>query len=148
VSILSALKSILFGSRGSSAPQKKFNPEHFIYIKIPDPIGPLARGEKYEDTLEPLLAEKGCGYVSGGGSGLGDAMPDGKRPIEFCGIDVETTDPDNARAILRTALPSLGAPEGTELHFTRSEQKLQDQFTNEGWLLEQPRTFLHPGFSV
>ena len=146
--IFSLIKSKLVGSNMESPPVPDFNIEQFIYIKIPDSIGPIDRGEKYEDKLEALLAAQGLGSISGGGSSLGDPQPDGKRFIEFCGIDVDSTDRDKVRALLRDTLPTLGAPIGTELHYTMAGCRLQDELGDNGWLLEQKRTFLHPGFNT
>ena len=98
--------------------------------------------------MKPRFSELGVGEVKGGGSQLGDQQLDGTRPIEFCGIDVEVTDLDRGRAILRTRLVELGAPLGTELHFTRDGDKLQDELNPDGWVVNQARTSLHPGFGV
>jgi len=38
------------------ASEEAAEPAAFIYVKIPDGIGPLDRGEKYEDPLELKLA--------------------------------------------------------------------------------------------
>ena len=42
----------------------------------------------------------------------------------------------------------LNIPLGTELYYTKNGQKLQDELAAEGWLLEKPRVFDHPGFGV
>lgn len=62
--------------------------EKFIYIKLPGNIGPLDRGELFEDQIDPMLEKEGLGSVSGGSS-LGDEQPDGSRQVAFCGIDVD-----------------------------------------------------------
>ena len=121
---------------------------HFVYIKIPESVGPLNRGDRYEDPLQASLDAHRLGEVTGGGSQLGDEQPDGTRSIEFCGIDVELTDLDRGRALLRAQLLELGAPRGTELHFTVGDVRLQDELGPEGWVLDRPRTFLHPGFGI
>ena len=148
MSISSFLKSLLTSRPSSPAQANAFDVEQFIYVKIPGEIGPMDRGEMFEDKIEPVLAEKNLGSVSGGGSSLGDARPDGSRPIEFCGIDIDTKSRDEALFVLRSLLPTLDAPIGTELHYTKNGQKLQDEFANNGWVLEKPRVFLHPGFGV
>ena len=149
MSISSFFKSLLPHSRPSSpAEADAFDVEQFIYVKIPGEIGPLDRGEMFEDRIEPVLAERNIGSVSGGGSSLGDARPDGSRPIEFCGIDIDTKVRDEVLAVLRSLLPTLDAPIGTELHYTKDGQKLQDEFAKSGWVLERPRVFQHPGFGV
>lgn len=148
MSFFSKLKAKFFKEDLPTPPEPKLNLELFIYIKIPDPVGPLDRAEKYEDRLEPLLAAESLGTISGGGSSLGHPRPDGIRPIEYCGIDVDVTDLERARKLLRDWLPGFGAPVGTEIQFTLGGMKLQDTLTAGGWLLNQPRTFLHPGFDV
>lgn len=124
-----------------------FNVEQFIYVKIPGHIEPIERGE-FEDRIEPLLRQSNLGEISGGGSQLGDARPDGTRPIEFCGIDIDTTDRNAALELLRSLLPTLEVPAGTELHYTRQGIRLLDRYTANGWELELSRTQLHPGFDI
>jgi len=145
--LLSRLKSKL--SRKTKATDSApFDPERFVYVKIPESLGPIDRGSKYEDELDRLLASASLGSVSGGGSSLGASQPDGTRAIEFCGIDIDVSDLEKARELLRRALPRLGAPIGTEIQFTIGQAKLQDTFASDGWRLAEPRTFLHPGFNV
>ncbi len=126
----------------------RLDPEQFIYVKLPGNIQPIQRGELFEDRIDPILSGAGLGSVSGGGSSLTDSLPDGRRLVAFCGIDIDTLKRDEALPVLRDLLPKLKAPVGTELHYTRNGVKLQDEFTNAGWSTERPRTFLHPGFEV
>jgi hypothetical protein len=121
---------------------------HFVYIKIPEDLGPIARGDRYEDPIQESLDSRGLGEVSGGGSQLGDERSDGTRSIEFCGLDVELVNLDQGRALLRARLIELGAHQGTELHFTVGNAKLQDELGCDGWILDRPRSFLHPGFGI
>ena len=125
-----------------------FDVEQFIYIKIPDAIQPLDRGAVFEDQIDAALEPRELGHVSGGGSLLGNNRPDGTRPIEFCGIDVETTDRVAVLEILRRLLPDLGIPLATELHYTAAGAKLQDRFLGADWAIGEPREFLHPGFDI
>jgi hypothetical protein len=122
------------------------NPELFVYVKLPESIGPIDRGERYEDPIADRLAEQALGEVSGGGSQLGDERADGTRPIEFCGIDVDVTDQRQALVVLRAALIELRAPIGTELHYTVAGVKLQDELRADGWVLEESRSSVHPAF--
>jgi hypothetical protein len=115
---------------------------------IPEALGPVHRGERYEDPIQESLDARGLGEVTGGGSQLGDEQPDGTRPIEFCGLDVELMNLEQGRALLRSRLVELGAPVGTELHYTVGDTKLQDELGCDGWLLDRLRTFLHPGCGV
>jgi hypothetical protein len=119
-----------------------------VYVFLPESLGPIDRGDKYEDPIIDELERLGLGEVSGGGSSLGDPLPDGTRAIEFCGIDVDTDDVEATRAALRVLLPKLGCPKGTQLHYRASDRPLQDEYDGLGWTLEIDRTMLHPGFGV
>jgi hypothetical protein len=134
-------------SHGEAPETGSFDVEQFIYVKIPGHIEPIERGE-IEDRIEPFLRETNLGEISGGGSQLGDARPDGTRPIEFCGIDIDATDRDAALELLRSLLPTLEVPAGTELHYTRQGIRLLDRYAANGWELELARTQLHPGFDI
>ena len=134
--IFTRIKSKLVGPPKEAPAQADFDVELFIYIMIPESIGPIERGEKYEDKLEPLLSAEGLGTISGGGCSLGDPQPDGKRFIEYCGIDIDTSNRDAARTLIRSALQDIGIPVGTELHFTKNGRQLQDALSESGWLLE------------
>ncbi|TKR30680.1 hypothetical protein FCE95_11270 [Luteimonas gilva] len=128
--------------------ETEFDVEQFIYIKIPAPIQPLDRGHLFEDPIDAAIEPRDLGHVSGGGSLLGDARSDGSRPIEFCGIDIDTTDRTEVLRILRDLLPKLGIPLDTELHYTTGGLKLQDRFMGADWAIGEPREFLHPGFDI
>ena len=134
-------------ARGGAPETDSFDVEQFIYVNIPGHIEPIERGQ-IEDRIEPLLREASLGEISGGGSQLGDARPDGTRPIEFGGIDIDTTDRNAALELLRSLLPTLEVPAGTELHYTRQGTRLLDRYAANGWELELPRTRLHPGFDI
>ena len=84
-----------------------------MFIKIPDSIMPLERGEKYEDPLDAFLKEKGLGEVTGGGTQLLKANAAGERAIEWVGVDVDVYNPDNAIPLLIEKLKELGVPDGT-----------------------------------
>lgn len=131
-----------------SGDEKRFDVEQFIYVKIPDSIQPLDRASLFEDRIDAALGPKNLGEVSGGGSLLGKFRPDGTRPIEFCGIDIDTVDRDATLEILRKLLPDLGVPLATELHYTAGGVKLQDRFLGADWSIGEPRDFLHPGFDI
>jgi hypothetical protein len=125
-----------------------FNVEQFIYIKIPGAIQPSDRSDIFEGPIDMALASGKLGHVSGGGTLLGRTRPDGIRPIEFCGIDINTTDRETALKVLRNLLPALCVPLGTELHYTAEGIRLQDRFLGTEWTTGDARTFLHPGFDI
>jgi hypothetical protein len=111
-----------------------------IFVFIPEPLGPMDRGDKYEDPIIDELERLGLGEVTGGGTAMRDEGPDGRRAIESCGIDVETDKLEETRAALRNLLPTLGCPPGTQLQFTLSDRELQDEYDGAGWKMEQERS--------
>ena len=111
---------------------------HFVYVKLPEAIGPEVRSAKYEDPLNESLEAAQLGEVTGGGTQLGARRADGTRGIEFCGVDVELTDLDRGRALLRKRLGELGAPRGTELQFDRGDTARVDRLGKRGWVIDQP----------
>ena len=134
--------------RESAGADQSWDPSLFIYVKIPGDIQPLVRGERFEDPLQAALEELGLGNISGGGSQLDDPYPDGRPCVEFCGIDVDVTDREKARAFLMKKLIELGVPPGTELHYVKDGTKLLDRYENGAWNEAAIRTATHPGFGV
>jgi hypothetical protein len=147
MSIIATIKN-LFSRHVDQPAGEHFDPELFVYVVIPEAIGPIGRGEKYEDPLEEALSAAGLGSISGGGSQLSDERPDGTRVVESCGVDVNVADLGKALDLLRARLPSLGAPAGTELEYTREGVMLRDRLGADGWSIALPRTKVHPGFGV
>jgi hypothetical protein len=80
--------------------------EHFFYILIREPLGPVERGEKYEDPLNDALGM--LGRVTGGGSQLGEG-----KTIAFCGLDVVVNHRDRGLKVIRQCLRSCGAGDDT-----------------------------------
>ena len=111
----------------------------FIFVKIPvgrrhDEADPLHRRE---DTIDQMLRAQGLGLVVGWGDSLGERRPDGQRPAAHIRIDINATDVQATRSALRALLPTLGAPAGTEIHYTLAGHSLQDIARETGWQLEQ-----------
>ena len=112
------------GLSGCSNPQPESaepTGTQFVFVKIPESIFPVERGEKYEDPLDRALQAAGVGEVTGGGSQMSEADEEGNRSIEWIGIDVDLTVFDRGMAVLKEELARLGAPEGTVLEFTRND---------------------------
>ena len=78
--------------------------KHFFYIRIPENLKPIDRGDRYEDPLQEALAAAGLGEVTGGGSQLGEG-----GTIEYCGIDVVVDDRDRGLELIRETMQRLGA---------------------------------------
>src|SRR6187549_991514 len=90
----------------------------FVFVKIPEAIGPIERGEKYEDPLDSVLQNEAVGEVAGGGSQLSNPDADGRRVIEWVGIDVDLSNFDKGMPVLKRELLRLGAPPGTILEYS------------------------------
>ena len=110
-------------------------PIHFIYVLIPEQIGPEERWTGFADPLEIALTRAGIGAVTGGGA-LYDAPDDedGSREIIHCGVDVDVYDLDAGRALLRDELAELGCPAGTRLSFANDPR--EDVFDGTAWRLD------------
>ena len=119
-----------------------------IFVFLPEPLGPMDRGDKHEDPIIDDLERSGLGEVTGGDTGMGDEGPDGRREIQSCGIDVETTNVNAARETLRELLPKLGCQAGTQLHYSVAEKALQDEYDGESWQVEQERAGPAPDFYI
>jgi hypothetical protein len=76
--------------------------QHFFYVLIREPLGPMDRGAKYEDPLKDALGE--LGDVTGGGSQLGEG-----NSIAFCGLDVVVNHRERGLKVIRESLSSCGA---------------------------------------
>jgi len=110
-----------------------------IFVRLPEPLEPNERGDRYEDPLNAELQLADLGEVSGGGAQLSELRADGSRSIEWCGIDVDTTDVRRALTLLRRELPHLGCHTGTTLDYTLEGVELSDTYNGEGWAVGQPR---------
>jgi len=82
--------------------------EYFFYVRIPANIGPLDRGDRYEDPLQQALLADDLGEITGGGSQLGEGTS-----IAFCGLDVVVRDRDRGLMVIRRVMRELGAPSDT-----------------------------------
>jgi len=134
------LKSLL----GKKPP--KADTTELIYIYLPEALQPIERGDRYDDPLDADLQLRGLGCVSGGGTQMGDELPDGSRRIESCSVDVDATNVAAARVFLRQELPLLGCIRGTQLWYREHDVPLMDAFDGTTWLTDQARDDLHPGF--
>ena len=116
-------------SRAGEAGPSREAPQ-FVYIKIPAHIEPLDRAARFEDPLQEALDAAQLGEITGGGSQLSEADAEGRRSIEFCGIDVDLYEAEQGIALLRRELIRLQAPPGTvlqyELHGRDYEQAVHE----------------------
>ena len=115
IAIIAALA--WFPTQAKASPEPAAASTTFVFVKIPESIMPIARGDKYEDPLDASLQQAGLGEVTGGGSQLGDPNPDGSAHIDWVGIDVELVDLETGLPFLKQELLRLGAPESTTLEY-------------------------------
>jgi hypothetical protein len=121
-SILAALG--IFGCKPSAtAPGKA----QFVFVRIPEQNQPLDRGAKYEDRLDAALKKEGLGEVSGGGTQLSAPDAEGKKSIEWVGLDVDLSDFERGMPILKRELLRLDAPPDTVLEYTRDGRKTEER---------------------
>jgi hypothetical protein len=90
----------------------------FVLVRIPEPLEPLEREQKYEQPFEESLSSSGFGVLTGGGAMLSAPDAEGHREIEWCGIDIDLHNFDEGLELLTTELKQLGAPNGTILEYT------------------------------
>ncbi|MFT4912480.1 MAG: hypothetical protein ACI9YM_001055 [Brevundimonas sp.] len=133
----------LFGGRPK--PERQLD---FVYVRMPGDVQPVERHYLFEDPIEEQLKIRNLGFVSGGGTLQGPPDAGGERQIESTGVDVEAEDLNAVRQLLREILPPLGAPVGTQIEFTFNGEIWQDRLTDTGWILDESRSDLHPGFDV
>src|SRR5258706_13243618 len=93
-----------------------------VLVWIPEQLQPLDRGAKYEDPLDAALKKEAVGEVNGGGTELSAPAADGKKSIEWVGVDVDLSDFERGMPILKRELLRLGAPAGTILEYSRNGQ--------------------------
>ena len=101
----------------------------FVFVKVPESIMPIDRGEKYEDPLDAALKQEKLGEVTGGGSQLSEPDAEGRRSVEWVGLDVELTELARGIPFLKKQLLRLGAPAGTTLEFQREGNQVVEPLT-------------------
>lgn len=115
--------SFVRGSR-STAAQVDNASRFFVFVKVPEPLMPDQRGEKYGNPLDAALKREGLGEVTGGGSQLSEPDADGRRTVEWVGLDIELLDLERGIPLLKQELLRLGAPAGTTLEFKRAGSRV------------------------
>jgi len=98
-----------------------------VLVWIPEQIQSLDRGARYEDPLDAALKKEAVGEVNGGDTRLSAPNPDGKKSIEWVGVDVDLSDFERGMPILKRELLRLGAPAGTILEYSRNGRKMDER---------------------
>jgi hypothetical protein len=73
-------------------------------------IGPIDRGDRYEDPLDEALRQHGYGETDGGGT-----MQSKSGEIEFIDVHMLLTSPETSIPFVIQFLESRGAPKGSKL---------------------------------
>lgn len=106
----------------------------YMMIVLPEDLDPMERHLRYSVSLDAELRLAGLGCSEGGATMLSQEDADGRRTALFTVVDVDATNIDGARALLRLHLPELGCPRGTLVQF----DQLEDRYDGQCWTLAQP----------
>ncbi len=109
----------------------------YMTVVVPGDLDPFDRHYRFSIHIDAELRLAGLGCSVGGGTLFSEEDEDGESAILFCVCDVDATDVDGARALLRLHLPELGCPEGTLIQYGEDHE---DRYDGESWVLAQPRT--------
>ena len=121
--------------------EKMQDPDDYTYmtVVIPGDLDPFDRHYRFSVYIDAELRLASLGCSVGGGTLYWEQDEDdpGQGPeIAYCILDVDATDVDQARALLRLHLPELGAPVGTLVQFGERE----DRFDGGLWHLNEKRS--------
>jgi hypothetical protein len=106
-------------------------------VVIPGDIDPFERHYRYSVFVDAELRLARIGCSVGGGTLWWDKdEEDEADEIAYCILDVDATDVDAVRALLRLHLPELGCPEGTLIQF----EGLEDRYDGAEWHLGEARS--------
>ena len=83
---------------------------HSVLARVYEGIGPMDRGERYEDPLQAVLDSARAGEVTGGGSQLSE-----NGEIAFADVEIQLANLDGALQLAVDALERAGAPQGSEI---------------------------------
>jgi hypothetical protein len=97
-------------AKPDSTSEKKGDGRLSVTAKLNHKIGPIDRGERYEDPLEKALTEHGYGETDGGGTMLSK-----EREIEFIDVHMFLSAPEASIPFVIQFLESQGAPKGSKL---------------------------------
>ena len=110
---------------------------NYMSVIVPGDLDPFDRHYRFSIHIDAELRLAGLGCSVGGGTMFSEEDEDGESEILFCVLDVDATDVDGARTLLRLHLPELGCPEDTMIQYG---EDLEDRYDGEDWILAQPRT--------
>jgi len=121
---------------------KMVDPEDTVCmtVVVPGDLDPFDRHYRFSVHIDAELRLTGLGCSVGGGTLYWADEEEEEEPsspeIACAILDVDATDVDGARALLRLHMPELGAPEGTLVQYG----ELEDRYDGECWHLGEPRS--------
>lgn len=116
-------------------PRQEPGETELVFVILPGAIEPDDRESRFSQPLDAELRLAGIGYVSGGGTLLGEPDEDDECEVLYAGVDVDATDVEAARILLRDHLPYLGCPPNTKVQYGGR----QDRYDSECWFMDEPR---------
>jgi hypothetical protein len=96
------------------------SPPISVFVKLNEPIFPIARGNKYDDPLDRALKMELVGKVTGAGS---HRASDGA--VEWAALEIELTDVPRGVALIKKTLVELGAPKGSVLMLEQGGRRVE-----------------------
>ncbi len=130
--LFSALRG-LFGRRSENDEDSDSDDRISVTAQFNHKIGPLDRGERYEEPLSEFLSKQGYGETDGGGT-----MQTKEGEIEFCDVHMLLTSPEVSIPFIVSFLEGRGAPKGSVLkaYDNNGEVKTEIPFgTREGFAI-------------
>jgi len=125
---------------GLQAKMEDAGETEFMIVVLPGDLDPFDRHYRFSIHIDAELRLAGLGRSDGGGTLYRnvdfESDEEGEDEIVSTILDVNATDVDGARALLRLHLPELGAPEGTLIQYGDQE----DRFDGARWHLGEPRS--------
>ena len=109
-----------------------------IYVFLPESIGPMDRGDKYEDPIIDELGSSASVKSAARGRRWAKSSLTGRATSRSAGLtSTRATCAPPERRCAQSC--QLGCPKGTQLHYDMSGRELQDEYNGEDWALEQER---------
>jgi hypothetical protein len=127
IASIGALLVAVVGMAGCQPSGPGSHRTQFVFVRIPEQLTPIETGAKYQDPLNAALKREGVGRVSGGGSELSAIGGNGRKSIDWAGVDVELSDFGRGLPILKRELLRLGAPPTTILQYSQDGKQVEER---------------------
>jgi hypothetical protein len=119
--LLTAIGGLLgcrpFSAGPTSASKKDGDGRVSVTAELNHRIGPIDRGDRYEDPLDTALSEHGYGETDGGGTMLSK-----EKEIEFIDVNMFLSTPETSIPFVVQFLEARGAPKGSKLRIYREDK--------------------------